>query len=98
MRPRKRNSIPLARVLFLIFLVPALACWKASAQDWVRTGTNPGAARIRLAAADFNPSSSDAQTPALKTTFDNTLYSDLNNAGIFDMVSKSMAPDRKSHR
>src|SRR3984885_10723830 len=92
MRPRKRNSIPHSRVLVLIFLLPALASWKASAQDWVRTGTNLGAARIRLAAADFNPSSSDAQTPALKTTFDTTLYNDLNTAGIFDMVSKSMAP------
>src|ERR1700684_4382597 len=92
MRPRKRNSIPHSRVLFLIFLLPALACWKASAQDWVRTGTNLGAARIRLAAADFNPASADPQTPALKTTFDTTLFSDLNNAGIFDMVSKSMAP------
>jgi TolB protein len=92
MRSRKRNSIPRSRVLFLIFLLPALAGWKASAQDWVRTGTNLGAARIRLAAADFNPSSADAQTPALKTTFDNTFYNDLNSAGIFDMVSKSMAP------
>ena len=92
MRSRKRNSLPHSRALFLIFLLPTLACWKASAQDWVRTGTNLGAARIRLAAADFNPSSADAQTPALKTTFDNTLYNDLNNAGIFDMVSKSMAP------
>jgi TolB protein len=92
MRSRKRNSFPHSRALFLIFLLPALACGKASAQDWVRTGTNLGAARIRLAAADFNPSSSDAQTPALKTTFDTTLYNDLNTAGIFDMVSKSMAP------
>src|SRR6202522_764445 len=92
MRPRKRNSFPHSRVLFLIFLLPALGCWRASAQDWVRTGTNLGAARIRLAAADFNPSSSDAQTAPLKTIFDNTLYSDLNSAGIFDMVSKSMAP------
>src|ERR1700677_1897045 len=92
MRPRKRNSFPHSRVLFLIFLLPALGCWRASAQVWVRTGTNLGAARIRLAAADFNPSSSDAQTAPLKTIFDNTLYSDLNSAGIFDMVSKSMAP------
>ena len=92
MRSLKGNSLPPSRALFLILLLPALACWKASAQDWVRTGTNLGAARIRLAAADFNPSSSDAQTAPLKTIFDNTLYSDLNSAGIFDMVSKSMAP------
>jgi TolB protein len=92
MRLTKRTSFPQYRVWFLIFLLPSLACVEASAQDWVKTGTNLGAARIRLAAADFAPSSSDAQTPALKTTFDTTLYNDLNAAGIFDMVSKSMAP------
>lgn len=62
------------------------------AQDWVRTGTNLGNARIHLAAADFKPVGSDPDTPALKATFDSTLYNDLANAGIFDMVSKSMAP------
>jgi TolB protein len=64
----------------------------ASAQDWVRTGTNLGAAKIRIAAADFAPASQDPQTPALKATFDATFFSDLNNAGIFDLVSKSLAP------
>ena len=34
----------------------------------------------------------DPQTPALKAVFDATLYSDLGNAGIFDLVSKSFAP------
>ena len=48
--------------------------------------------RIRLAAADFKPVGADPQTPALKATFDATLYSDLDNAGIFDLVSKSLAP------
>lgn len=60
--------------------------------DWVRTGTNMGAQRIRIAAADFRASGADAQTAQLKTTFDTTLYADLRNAGIFDLVSKSMAP------
>jgi TolB protein len=91
MRALKGLSLPHFRSILFILLLLSLE-WKAGAQDWVRTGTNLGAARIRLAAADFNPSSADAQTPALKTTFDTTLYSDLNNAGIFDMVSKSMAP------
>jgi TolB protein len=62
------------------------------AQDWVHTGTNLGNDRIRLAAADFKPAGSEAQTPALKAVFDATLYGDLSNAGIFDMVSKSLAP------
>ena len=92
MRPSPRlSSLPTRACVFTLLLL-TLAGLRATAQDWVRTGTNLGAARIRLAAADFNPSSADLQTPALKTTFDSTLYNDLNNAGIFDMVSKSMAP------
>lgn len=87
MRALREISLPHLRSFLLILLLLSLK-WQASAQDWVRTGTNLGAPRIRLAAADFNPSSTDPQTPALKTTFDTTLYSDLNNAGIFDMVSK----------
>src|SRR5271165_6386532 len=91
MRAIKEISSPHFRLLFFVLLFLTFG-WKASAQDWVRTGTNLGAARIRLAAADFNPASAEPQTPALKTTFDTTLYNDLNGAGIFDMVSKSMAP------
>ncbi|RRA50236.1 Tol-Pal system beta propeller repeat protein TolB [Acidipila sp. EB88] len=64
----------------------------AHAQDWVRTGTNLGAQRIRIAAANFKPGSADSETGSLKQVFDQTLFTDLQNAGIFDMVSKSMAP------
>ena len=83
----------LSRLLLLI--VPVLLYFSATrlhAQDWVRTGTNLGNTGIRLAAADFKPASGDAQTPALKAVFDATLYGDLANAGIFDLVSKSLAP------
>lgn len=72
--------------LFILTFSPVLA------QDWVRTGTNLGVQKIRLAAADFKPGSSDPQTAPLRTIFDTTLYNDLKNAGVFDMVSKSMAP------
>ena len=71
----------------ICFLSPQLR-----AQDWVHTGTNLGQARIRMAVADFKPASADPDTPALKATFDATLYNDLANAGIFDLVSKTMAP------
>jgi TolB protein len=84
---------PFFRLFPLIVLVStAFAARPLSAQDWVRTGSNLGQERIRLAAADFKPTGNDVQTPALKATFDATLYSDLSNAGIFDMVSKSMSP------
>jgi TolB protein len=72
-----------------------LAGWSApiaAAQDWVHTGTNLGNQVVRVAAADFKPVGGDPQTTALKAVFDATLYSDLGNAGIFDLVSKSMAP------
>jgi len=69
-----------------------LALPQLRAQDWVHTGTNLGKDRIRIAAADFKPGGDDPQTPALKAAFDSTLYSDLANAGIFDLVSKSLAP------
>src|SRR5581483_4198819 len=62
------------------------------AQDWVRTGTNLGVSKIRIAAADFKAASADAQTGGLKSAFDQTLYNDLRYAGIFDVVSKSMIP------
>ncbi len=79
----------------LLSVVLALTCClspRMFAQDWVHTGTNMGAARIRLAAADFKPVGTDPQMPALKAVFDATLFNDLSNAGIFDMVSKSLAP------
>jgi TolB protein len=62
------------------------------AQDWVKIGTNLGNTTVRLAAADFKPVGGDPQTTPLKAIFDSTLYKDLNNAGIFQMVSKSLAP------
>jgi TolB protein len=65
---------------------------RCDAQDWVHTGSHLDSRPIRLAVADFKPVGNDPQTPALKTIFDTVLFNDLNNAGIFDMVSKSLAP------
>jgi len=80
--------------VFTLFLLSLayLSAPQVFAQDWVHTGTNLGNERIRLAAADFKPVGSDPGTVPLKAIFDSTLYSDLTNAGIFDMVSKSLAP------
>jgi TolB protein len=76
----------------LLFSILFLATAAASAQDWVHTGTNLGAQKIRLAAADFKMVGNDAALSNAQATFNQVLYSDLTNAGIFDMVSKSMAP------
>ena len=84
--PSRKQS---ARFL-LVFLVLAIAT--AKAQDWVRTGTNLGAQKIRLAAADFKMVGNDPALSNAQQTFNQVLFADLTNAGIFDMVSKSMAP------
>ena len=78
------------RFALLIFL-PAFLLAQASAQDWIRTGTNRGAP-VRLAAADFKAATTDPQTAPLNTTFNQTLWNDLDNSGIFEMVAKSFYP------
>jgi TolB protein len=62
-----------------------------SAQD-IKTETSKGVSNIRIAVADFKAGSADPQVNGLKRTFDTTLYADLANAGIFDIVSKSLLP------
>lgn len=77
---------------FSLCALVLLTAHSSLAQDWVRTGTNLGVERIRIAAADFKPTSGTPQTAELKAAFDSTLYNDLTAAGVFDVVSKSMIP------
>jgi TolB protein len=84
------------RVL-LLALVLSLPAWTvllepARSQDWFSTGINLGAPRIRLAVADFAPRSVDQQLVSLTQVFNQVLWNDLENAGIFDVVSKSYYP------
>src|ERR1700721_4736604 len=72
--------------LLLLFTAPF-----ALRAQVIQTETSKGAT-VRIAVADFKPNSSDPQTGGLKTTFDSTLFADLANAGIFDIVSKSLLP------
>jgi TolB protein len=76
----------------VLLLLAASTSPSTFAQDWVHTGSGLNNAPIRLAAADFKLVGADPQTSALKATFDSTLFNDLQNSGIFTMVSKSYAP------
>jgi TolB protein len=80
-----------AAVLFL-FLTAVIAVTPCLGQDWIKTGTGLGMEKVRLAVPDFKPSTADAQNAALLKVFNDTLWNDLDNAGIFDMVSKSFYP------
>ncbi len=84
-----RTRLTLASLFFLL-----LASASLNGQDWFKTETSSGAERIRVAAADFQAQPATAEATPLKQVFDATLFSDLNAAGIFDVVSKSMQPQQ----
>ena len=78
--------------VFIVVALLLLLAATSSAQDWIRTGTGLGVEKVRLAASDFKPSTQDAKNTDLLKTFNDTLWNDLDNAGIFDLVSKSFYP------
>jgi len=84
----KNQSI--AWLLIFVVILP-LANARSAQQDWIRTGTNRGAP-IRLAVPDFKAANNDPQTSPLNTVFNQTLWSDLDNSGVFEMVAKSFYP------
>ena len=75
---------------FILFLF--LWTLPSVAQDWIKTGTGLGVEKVRLAASDFKASSADPKNQDLLKVFNDTLWNDLDEAGIFDMVSKSFYP------
>ncbi|MFZ0286274.1 MAG: Tol-Pal system beta propeller repeat protein TolB [Terriglobales bacterium] len=85
-----KSSTAYFSLLFVVLLLSSVI--PAAAQDWIRTGTGLGVEKVRLAVPDFAASTKDAQNPALLQIFNETLWNDLDNAGIFDMVSKSFYP------
>jgi TolB protein len=90
----------LHRIAVLIFLTAALAVpisiysRSGAGQDWLSTGINLGQAKIKLAAPDFAPKSVDQQLVSLTQEFNQVLWGDLEEAGIFEMVSKSYYPTK----
>ena len=97
-KPFCRNTIPPIPVisrfarLFFLPVVILFGVINVNAQDWIKTGTGLGVEKIRIAVPDFKPSSQDPKNIELLKTFNDTLWNDLENAGIFDMASKSFYP------
>ncbi len=85
--PWRRAFAVLAAILSCAALCPLVL-----AQDWIKTGTGLGVERIRIAVPEFKASNQDPRNAELLRTFNDTLWNDLDNAGIFDMVSKSFYP------
>src|SRR5215510_10590407 len=76
------------RKVFKLFL-PLVLISSAIAQDWIKSGTGLGVEKVRIAVPEFKASNQDPRNAELLKTFNDTLWNDLSNAGIFDMVSKS---------
>src|SRR6266446_264097 len=77
---------------FFLLLLPLFLLTSSHAQDWIKTGTGLGVEKVRLAVPDFSAAGQDPKNAELLKVFNETLWNDLENAGIFDMVSKSFYP------
>lgn len=87
---RSGTSRRLAVTAFIL-----LSCWSVPGllgQDQIKTGTGLGVEKVRLAVPDFKPSTEDPQNTALLKTFNDTLWDDLDNSGVVELVSKSFYP------
>jgi TolB protein len=87
--PSVRKFQPMRLLAFVSLFLTTLT---ASGQDWIKTGTGLGVEKIRIAIPEFKGSTQDPRNTELLKTFNDTLWNDLDNAGIFDMVSKSFYP------
>jgi TolB protein len=61
-------------------------------QGWIDTGVNLGAPKIKLAVPDLPAKSTDQQLVSLTQEFNQVVWTDLDGAGIFDLISKSNYP------
>jgi TolB protein len=78
-------------IIFVLLFSSPLALIAQQQQGEFNAEMNIGQA-IHLAVADFKQVGTDPNTEPLRKTFNDTLWNDLSNAGIFDMVSKSFNP------
>jgi TolB protein len=60
--------------------------------QWFEAGINRGAPSIRIAVPDLPATTTDPDLQKLAPEFNQVLWNDLDNAGIFQMISKSYYP------
>jgi len=89
MKKRHLKYLVLLAIPLSVFLGHAQV---AKSQGWFRTGINLGQSMVRIAVPDFPARSTDPRLATLTKVFNQVLYSDLNNSGILDVVSKSLYP------
>ena len=87
----KRNRL---YILLLLTTLPLLLMvfHTSQSQDWFSIGINLGAPKIKMAVSDFPASSVDPSLVNLTQEFNQVLWNDLDQSGIFELVSKSYYP------
>lgn len=93
----KRNIVFRLAWIFLALLLGALFGARVlhPQEGTLSIDINRGVPRFRVALADFQSMSGDDQTRNLTTVFNTVLYNDIDNAGLFDLVSKSFIPSKQ---
>jgi len=81
----------LIRPVIFAFIILSLVS-SVFGQDWIRTGTGLGVEKVRIAVPDFKAATAEPRNTELLRVFNDTLFSDLDNAGIFEVISKSFYP------
>lgn len=87
-----RMAVPLVLPVAVVCVLSLSPRSALSQQGWIDTGVNLGAPKIKLAVPDFSPKSVDQRLVGLAQEFNQVLWSDLSDAGIFEMISKSYYP------
>ena len=76
----------------LIAVLLSLGSAPGSPQDMIRSGTGVGQEKTRVAVPNFRVTSDSAE---VMKAFDDTLWNDLDNSGIIELVSKSFYPQQQ---
>ncbi len=90
----KSTRLRISGLLFLCTMAASVVQPARAQQNWIETGINRGQPMIRIAVATFPAQSSQENLGSLTNEFNQVLWSDLENAGIFEMVSKSFYPEK----
>ena len=86
----KSSLLPRGRIA-LTFLAAGILSASALAQSPFQIVTSSGAGSLRIAAANFKDAGG-VSAPDYTHVFDTVLFNDLESAGIFDLVAKSLIP------
>ena len=89
--PRFKYFLP-GVALVLAGLFVSFKAGRSQTQDWLEYGINRGAPLVKIAVAQFPATAADPKLAGLTQEFNEVLWNDLEGAGIFQLISRSLYP------